>query len=109
MSQTLPYTFKDIPLFLLLKGDNKIFPEDETHLFFLYVLFHGIIGDHLEDQQDVTSVVFDLGPLVGLQYVLQNKRVDVETVSCLLHDLQIVKTINIDPGHRWLVLEWEHI
>ncbi len=51
--------------------------------------------------------IFHLGPLAGIEDILQCQRVDIKSAADLFEDLHLIAAIHIEPGHRGLRIERE--
>ena len=70
-----------------------------------FAILHGnqIVSDNIQfvstDIENIGIKVFDFRSLARVQNVLQHKRVQLENLAHLLDLLDVMQSVNIEPGH----------
>ena len=84
---------------VLLKEDHEPFAMDDAHLFFRDLRCLRVYGEHARDDIDDVIVALELGPLIRVDDVLKDKRVQVECGGDLFQSCNIFQSGHIDPLH----------
>jgi hypothetical protein len=101
LAQTLPHRLQHVTG-SLLEAQQEVGADHQADLFRVQPA-SSQEAQHADHDVEVVPVILDLGPLVRVDDVLHDQRVQAEVGAQFLHQIDLVKAVDVDPGHRFLV------
>lgn len=80
----------------LLEGEEKIIAEEKAHLLEDEFLL-AVEVNHFADDEDVLLIRLDLGPLRGVEHVLEGKWMQAESPAELSQEIEVAESVDVDP------------
>ena len=91
------YRIEYIPLYLLLKREDKVRSDTQAYLLYFYFIAGFIEIEHFQDDKEIVFIVLHFWKLSRIDDIFQGKGMEVEEFPCFFYDVKPVQAVDIDP------------